>query len=149
MSEAATNLFLSYCRDDQKAVSRLRDDLTNAGFGVWWDQDVLAGQDWKQEVRRAIRSCDAFIICLSKDLDARDKSGAYAELLAAIEIFRESNPRSSSFIFPVRLSDCEVPDIEVDATRTLDRLQYVDLFPSASRENGLRRLIEGISAANP
>ena len=149
MPRAPANVFLSYCRDDRDAVVQLRHDLTGAGFRVWWDQDILPGQDWGQEIRRALRRCDAFVVCLSRNLEARERCGAYEELLSAIRICRELNPRSASFIFPVRLSDCEVPDIEVDGTRTLDRFQCVDLFPPSKRAEGLRWLIEGISAANP
>jgi hypothetical protein len=50
-------------------------------------------------------------------------------------------------IFPVRLSDCEIPFLEIDDTTNLDDLQYVDLFPPAERAEGLRKLIQDLKGA--
>ncbi len=51
------------------------------------------------------------------------------------------------FLIPIRLSQCEIPPIEIDATRTLKRLQYVDLFPGAQYGPGLQRLLKAVRAA--
>jgi serine/threonine protein kinase len=140
-------VFLSYCHDDHKEVAQLRGDLIDNGLSVWWDKDILPAQDWKQEIRKAIRRCSAFILCLSENMDARVRSGSFPELYDAISQFRELHPSASSLIFPVRLSQCEIPDVEIDATRTLDRIQFVDLFPATKRADGLRRLLGGLGAA--
>lgn len=50
---AATHVFLSYCRDNAKQVAKLRDDLLAAGEQVWWDQQILPGQDWQLAIRQA------------------------------------------------------------------------------------------------
>lgn len=42
---AKKHIFLSYCRDNQIEAKRLRDDLIAAGEYVWWDQDLLPGQN--------------------------------------------------------------------------------------------------------
>jgi len=112
---------------------------------VWWDQDILPGQDWKFEIRKAMRNAYAVVLCLSQETAARTTSGIYPEALDAIEAYREYSP-GSTFLIPVRLSDCEVP-IEIDGTRMLDRLQFVDLFPSAQRATGLARLVTALRAA--
>jgi hypothetical protein len=64
----------------------------------------------------------------------------------AIEAYRQYKP-GTVFLIPVRLSQCDIPPIEIDSTRTLDRLQYVDLFPAAKRDDGLMRLKAAIRAA--
>ena len=43
------HVFLSYCHDNEAEVGQLRADLLAEGEAVWWDKDILAGQDWKQE----------------------------------------------------------------------------------------------------
>lgn len=51
-------VFLSYARgDDEPFVRRLHDDLTAAGFTVWFDRDSLMsrGLTFHQEIRDAIR----------------------------------------------------------------------------------------------
>ncbi len=138
-----THVFLSYCRDNKSEVARLRDDLMAAGETVWWDQDILPGQDWKREIRAAMNSSYAVIVCLSKETEGRTTSGIYPELMDAIEIFREYTP-GQIFLIAVRLSPCEIPLIEIDSTRTLDRLNYVDLFPASERTFNLNRLIEAV-----
>lgn len=68
------------------------------------------------------------------------------EALDAIAVYREYAP-GNIFLIPVRLSDCEIPLIEIDSTRTLDRLQYVDLFPTSKRPEGFKKLLHAIRAA--
>ena len=150
MAKKYNHVFLSYCHDNTAEVSQLRDDLLSAGEEVWWDKDILYGQDWKQEIRKAMRQSYAVLVCFSKETEARSESGVYPELSDAIEAYRNYEP-GEIFLIPVRLSECEIPLVEIDATRTLDRLQIADLFPPADRPAGLRRLVDSIrkSAHHP
>jgi len=139
-------VFLSYCRDNRTEVAKLHDELIAAGEIVWWDQDTLPGQDWKFEIRKAMRNAYAVVLCLSQETAARTTSGIYPEALDAIAAYREYSP-GNIFLIPVRLSECEVPPIEIDGTRTLDRIQFVDLFPPAQRASGFARLVIALRAA--
>lgn len=142
------HVFLSYCRDNQIDVARLRDELIKAGEVVWWDKDdILPGQDWKQKIRKAMRESYAVVVCLSVELQARKQSGVYPELYDAISEYRQQSP-NSVFLIPVRLSDCDIPQIEIDDTRTLDSLQFVNLFPDNRRADGLNRLLKALRSAN-
>ena len=143
---AKKHVFLSYCHDNQAEVAQLRDDLIKAGETVWWDGDILPGQDWKREIRRAMRDSYAVMLCLSDELAQRVQSGVYPEVLSAITEYRQQKP-GNIFLIPVRLNDCEIPDIEIDDTRTLDGLQVEDLFPPAQRAAGLAQLIKALQAA--
>lgn len=140
------HLFLSYCRDNRAEVSKLHGDLVAAGEAVWWDQEILGGQDWKHEIRKAMRDAYTVVLCLSTETADRITSGVYPEVLDAIAAYREYAP-GSVFLIPVRLSDCEIPLIEIDGTRKLDRLQYVDLFPASQRASGLQQLVKSLKAA--
>src|SRR5437764_11077756 len=100
------HVFLSYCRDNKTEVARLRDDLIKAGETVWWDQDIQPGQDWKLEVREAMKAACAVVLCLSAESQAREASGIYTEALDAITIYRDCAP-GSIFLIPVRLSECK------------------------------------------
>ena len=112
---------------------------------MWWDQDILPGEDWKRAIRQAMRDSYAVLLCLSQEAAARTRSGIFPEALDAIAAYREYAP-GSIYLIPVRLSDCTIPSIEIDDVRTLDRIQHVDLFPAAQRANGLQRLIAAIQA---
>jgi len=139
------HVFLSYCRDNAKDIAQLRDELIAAGEGVWWDQDILPGQDWKQAIRQALKDSYAVVLCLSKEVAARHTSGLFPEALDAIRIYREYSP-GSVFLIPVRLSKCDIPPLEIDSTRTLDRIQFVDLFPPSKRAAGFHRLRAALQA---
>lgn len=137
------HVFLSYCRDNADLVAKLRDDLMAAGEQVWWDQDILPGQDSKLAIRQAMKQSYAVVLCLSAETESRTTSGIYPEAADAVEAYRQYAP-GKVFLIPVRLSQCEIPPVEIDVTRTLDRLQYVDLFPPSKYQDGLRRLVRAI-----
>jgi internalin A len=140
------HVFLSYCHDNMGAVENLRDDLLAAGEEVWWDQDILPGHDWKLSIDQAMKNAYAVVLCLSKEAGMRTTTGIYPEAANAIGALREYAP-GDIFLIPVRVSDCAIPPFEIDATRRLDRLQFVDLFPPAKRASNLTRLIAAIQAA--
>lgn len=137
------HIFLSYCRENLKEVSALRDELTKAGETVWWDQDISTGKDWKTEVKAAIKESYAVIICLSKEINDRTKSVVFYEVSEAIGVYREYPP-NTIFLIPVRLSECSIPPINIDDTRTLVSLQFVDLFPEENYQSGIKRLLDSI-----
>jgi hypothetical protein len=139
----AKHVFLSYCRDNAAEVARLRDDLVAAGLTVWWDQQIRPGEDWKLEIRTAMKNSSAVVLCLSQEAQQRVTTGIYPEASDAIEIYRMHRP-GEVFLIPVRLNECEIPSVAIDAVRYLDNLQYVDLFPDAQRPNGMARLIAGL-----
>ena len=140
------HVFISYCHDNKDEVARLVADLKNAGELVWWDADILVGRDWKEAIREAMRNASAVVVCLSPKLTERYRSGVYPEVRDAIATFRQYGP-GQSYIFPVRLAECQVPSIEIDDTRTLERIQHIDLFPESKRNAALRKLIASLTAA--
>jgi len=142
-SPSYIQIFLSYCKDNRETVRRLRDDLLSAGFSVWWDQDILPGQDWKLEVDLAMRASHAVIICFSEETQARIASGIHPEIANAIEAYRQ-HPPGRVFLIPLRLSQCLVPPFEINASHRLDRLQYVDLFPQAQWAPGVEKLVQAL-----
>jgi TIR domain len=147
MSKTYKHVFLSYSHHNKNEVRQLRADLIAAGETVWWDEDIRGGQDWKQEIRVAMRASYAVVVCFSKETEATTESGIYPELLDAIETYR-NYAAGQIFLIPVRLSECEIPPVEIDATRTLDRLQRIDLFPPENRDHGLSLLIDSIRGSS-
>lgn len=128
-------------------MARLRDELLAQGLRVWWDRDLLPGQDWKLEIQRALERSTAVVACFSRETEARGRSGIYPELRDAIAIFREMSP-GSVFIIPVRLSNCSIPRLPIDSTRSLGDLQYVDLFPDNQRGQSMRKLVSALKNEN-
>ena len=140
------HVFISYCHENEEEVGRLREDLINAGERVWWDKDILKGEDWKLAIHGAMADSYAVIVCFSAETDARVTSGMFEEIREAIAMLREHKP-GSIFLIPVRLADCAIPTFEIDAVRTITRLQRADLFAPDRRAPELELLIKSLRAA--
>jgi len=140
------HIFLSYCHDNEKEVSVLHEELTKAGETVWWDKNILPGKNWRTEIKTAIKESYAVILCLSKESSERTKSVIFAEATEAIGFYQEYPP-NTIFLIPVRLSECSIPPIEIGNMRTLDSLQYVDLFPKVKYQSEIKRLLNSIKNA--
>ncbi len=141
------HIFLSYCREDEASVAELRQNLIAAGENLWSVGDILPGQDWKLEIRRALEKAYAIIICFSENTEKRYRSGIFPELRNAIEIQRSQLP-SHIFMIPVRFSNCSIPDFKIDATRSFSDLQFVDLFPQSQKQYGTKKLLKAIAAVH-
>ncbi len=147
--------FISYVREDSGAVDALQRSLEAAGVPVWRDRASLwPGEDWRAKIKEAItRDALVFIACFSSHTAARQKSHFYEELLLAIEQLRLRRPHDL-WLIPVRLDDCEVPELELGPGRTLTSIQQADLF-GEKRDLATRRLVAvvqrrlGQSAARP
>ena len=122
-------VFLCHAIEDKTIAREHYVRLKKDGFAPWLDEeDLLPGQDWDFEVRRAVKATDIVIIFLSQN--SVTKTGyVQKEIRLAIDV-AEERPDGTTFIIPVRLENCDVPD-------RLRRLHWVDLFT----ENGYPRLV--------
>jgi hypothetical protein len=145
-SQAGTgHAFLSYARADARRVDRLQQALEAAGVPVWRDTDSLwPGEDWRAKIRGAIsRDALVFIACFSSHSAARQTSYQNEELLLAIDQLRRRRP-DDPWLIPVRFDDCDIPDLELGAGRTLTSIQRADLFGGHSGAE-LARLVTTVS----
>jgi len=136
--------FISYVREDSLHVDSLQRRLEKAGVRVWRDTaDLWPGEDWRREIRQAIQE-DAlvFIACFSQRSIARKTSFQNEELTWAIEQLRRRRP-DDPWLIPVRFSDCDIPDLDIGAGRTLGSIQRADLFGERSHE-GIARLVAAV-----
>ena len=104
---------------------------------MWRDTaNIVLGEQVTRATRSGIEDSDAFIICLSRS--ANQSLHVRRELRWAIEMTHSA--RSTFFIIPIRLEDCEIP-------AELEGIRYVDLFDTGRRidHQGWRRLIEALS----
>ena len=131
--------FISYVHENSRKVDHLQRTLESAGIRVWRDiDDLWPGEDWRAKIREAIsQGALVFIACFSKESVARSKSYQYEELTLAIEEIRKRSPEASWFM-PVRLDDCEIPDLDIGGGKTLRSIQRADLFgPDAKKAERL------------
>jgi hypothetical protein len=136
---------LSYARSDKARIGKLQRVLEANGIPVWRDiQSLQPGQDWKLAIRRAItKDALAFVACFSRTGQSGAASYQNEELLLAIDQFRR-HPPDQMWLIPVRLDECELPEYDLGAGRTLASLQSADLF-GKTRADHTKRLIEMIA----
>lgn len=60
-------LFISYARESIEDVRDTVEILRAGGHSVWFDERLLPGQDWKEELGKAIDGCEAFVFALTHD----------------------------------------------------------------------------------
>ena len=131
--------FISYAHEDSDIATRLYADLRELGAEPWLDKkDLLAGQNWQDAIRKAIRECSHFIALISTS-SVNKRGYVQKELRLALEILEEFPP-SEIFVIPVRRHEVQ-PSHEA-----LTRIHWVDLFPSY--EEGLRALAKSLALAD-
>jgi hypothetical protein len=58
-------VFVSYARENKAAVRSLGADLGALGHDAWFDDKLLGGQDWWEEILQRIREADVLVFVLS------------------------------------------------------------------------------------
>ena len=126
-------LFLCHAKEDKDSVFELYKRLAKSGTQPWLDQkNILPGQKWELEIRKALRESHIVIVCLSKQSTGK-RGYIQKEIKEALDI-AEHEPEGAIFIIPLRLEDCTVPD-------RLSQTQWVDLFTT----DGYTMLLEALS----
>ncbi len=59
------HIFISYCRSDSNFAQLLENMLKDAGFLTWRDQDVGAGDSWRDEIDFSLQASDTAILVMS------------------------------------------------------------------------------------
>jgi transcriptional regulator with XRE-family HTH domain len=137
--------FISYVREDAHRIDRLQQALEAAGIPVWRDTAALwLGEDWRAKIRQAITD-DAlvFVACYSRASLQRRRSYQNEEIVLAIEQLRQRRP-DDPWLIPVRLDECDIPDLDIGGGRTLTSIQRADLFGDRYDEE-LAKLIAAVS----
>lgn len=126
------NVFLCHAKEDKEEVLKLYDELEGFGVNPWIDEnDILPGQDWELEIRKALRDSHVVLVCLSKR-SINKRGYVQKEIKVALDISAEERA-GAIFIIPVRLEECSVPD-------RLSSAQWVDLF----EPDGLQDLLKAL-----
>lgn len=139
------HVFISYCHENKIIVDRLCETLISRSIKVWLDRNALEpGMRWKPAIQQAIHQGTYFVACFSKESNAREQTYMSEELALAVEKLRERHFDKVWFI-PVKLNECEIPDIDIGGGETLRDLQYVNLYEDW--EIGIQRIVNVMQSA--
>lgn len=125
-----SHIFISYSRADSVAVDKLAARLLEAGFESWLDREAIrGGEQWRQQIVKAINSCDVFLLMLSP----------YS--VASINVRKELDIADGrdKFILPVVMQTITIPD---EMEYQLSGVQMVDL--ASNFETGFNRLLQDL-----
>lgn len=112
--------FLCHSSGDKQQVRDLHRRLKQASIDCWLDEeDLLPGQDWDREIRKAIKRARFVLACFSES--SINKAGYVQKELKFALDRADEQPEDTIFLIPVRLAQCEIP-------RRLSHLHYVDLY---------------------
>jgi hypothetical protein len=133
MNKRMLKVFLCHSSQDKAVVQDLYNKLINVGVKPWIDtMDILPGQDWDLEIKKAVKTSDVVLICLSKS-SINKRGYVQKEIKYAIDIAHEM-PEGAIFLIPIKLEECEVPD-------RLRNIQWVNYFEA----NAFYRLHSSLS----
>jgi hypothetical protein len=133
-------VFLAHASEDKPEVRELYEKLKRVGFNPWLDEvDLLPGQNWQMEISRVISASKAFLAILSSR-SVRKTGYVNIELRLALTAYAQ-RPPGDIFLIPVKLDDCEIPDLDIPKLGVAIRdLQWVDFWKEGSFERLLRAL---------
>ena len=138
------HVFISYCHENKAIVKELSDALTSNDVVVWVDwENLVPGTPWKRAIQKAIQHGDFFMACFSSEYNDRDRSYMNEELSIAIDNLREK-PVDRIWFIPVKVNECEIPDINIREGETLQDLQYVDL--NKDWNSGIQQILNFMSS---
>ena len=141
------HVFISYVRENEKAVSRLYHNLTSHGIEVWLDRnEINPGVRWKLAIRKAIQEGAYFIACFSKEYNDRDKTDMNEELTVATEVLRQQ-PFDKAWFILVKLNECKIPDRDIGGGETFKDFQWVELHEDWA--SGIQKLLKSILPETP
>jgi hypothetical protein len=125
-------VFMCHSSGDKNVVHKLCDRLKSDGFEPWLDQEnILPGQEWDSEIRKAVRTSDVVVVCLSKSSITKE-GYVQKEIKLALDV-AEEKPEGTIYVIPIRLEECQVPP-------RLAGWQWVDMF----KVRGYERLVASL-----
>ena len=124
-------VFLCHAHADRDRVHALYARLTKDGVDAWLDKEnILPGQAWDYEIRKAVREADAVLVCLSKQFN--QAGYRQKEVRLALDAAMEK-PDGDIFIIPARLEECETLE-------SLRAWNWVNLFETDGYDKLMRAL---------
>jgi hypothetical protein len=124
--------FLCHSSADKPAVRQLYERLQAKGIEPWLDvKNILPGQDWDLEIRRAVRDSHVVLVCLSNQSTTR--AGYLQKEIKFVLDRADEQPEGTIFVIPLKLEECEMPD-------RLSRWHWVNFFEEDGYELLMRSL---------
>lgn len=132
-----SDVFISYARDTAPLAKQLSQALETQGFPPWIDfKDLRAGQDWQDEIGRALDKAATFLILMTPD--SLSSSWQETEWRAALtRVWSDSAKR----LIPVVVGGTEPPPF-------LRNWISLDVDPAAEPTDWTRHVVDALRTPN-
>jgi hypothetical protein len=135
-------VFISYSRQDREVAEAIARELQQLGVDVWWDHELLGGDDYRQRISKLLERTQAAIVIWSHR--SVDSQWVMSEAAAA---------RERKVLVPVTI-DNATPPIDFRGLHTADLMSWVpgDRLPAVllkSLSERLGREIEYLDSEAP
>ncbi|MBL8029001.1 MAG: toll/interleukin-1 receptor domain-containing protein [Fibrobacteres bacterium] len=140
-------IFISYVRENKTQIDAICKSLKSQNIDYWIDRDSLEpGRFWKDSIKKAIKDGAYFLACFSLESISKSQTYMNEEILLAVEMLRQK-PYDNGWFLPIKLSECEIPDIDIGGSRTLNDIQCAKLHEDWTGQ--LTRIINVILGNKP
>ncbi len=131
------DVFISYNRSDRPVAEAMARELQQLGVDVWWDHELLGGEDYRRKISELISRTRAAIVIWSRR--SVDSQWVINEAAAA---------RERKVLVPVTI-DGEQPPIDFRALHTTDLIAWVpgERLPDTLLKSLAERLDRDLSYA--
>jgi len=137
-----SDVFISYVHENSEQVQKICNELSKHGVDFFRDKDSIdPGIFLKDAIRKAIKGGSFFMACFSKEYNERDRTYMNEELILAIEELR-IRPKDRAWFIPVKLNQCEIPNMDIGAGKTLQDIWWVEMYDDW--DEGIRRILKSI-----
>jgi hypothetical protein len=65
LGTASIQAFMSFSHSDASVVEPLILQLRNRGISIWWDRDIVHGDDWSDQIQDAMAGSDIMVVIVS------------------------------------------------------------------------------------
>jgi len=138
------HVYLSHAPADREYIVRLADALELNAVRVWKERERLQpGVSWQEAISAAIDNGAFFIACFSKNYPAIPKSATSQEFEIALARLKNITADREWFL-PVKISHCDIPDIDCGAGKKLIDLPWIDL--TEGWNDGVKKIAAAITA---
>ena len=130
-------VFLCHSKGDRLPVYNLYQRLVADGIEAWIDEEnLLPGQNWREEIPKAVRATDVIILNLSHG--SITKPGyIQSEIKLALDTYKEKPP-GAIFLIPLKLEEISKEEIPAN----LHDLQWLNYFEDTER--GYEKLMRSL-----
>ena len=66
------DIYISYARSESSSASELARAIQQAGFSVWWDRQIMAGDKWANQIEEQLNSAGCVIVLWSRNSVSSD-----------------------------------------------------------------------------